>query len=306
MTSAAKRRTSASFSAGAGSAAPSTCGEEPRRAHGAAREHDGRGAAVQQPQRRVPAVHVAGGDHGDGQLGGERERHRVVGVAFVELRRRARVDADGGRAGGDEPGRREAPELVAVPQPRADLHGDGDAAPLRGVVHGLHHGGDDAGGALGLGEQRRPGAGLDDLAHGAGHVEVDEVGAGGHRPPRRVGQHVGVGAEQLEPERVLVLPVGEVVERAPVVVVHAVGGDHLRVDEPGPPAAHAAPERRRREAGHGSHEEPPLERESAEGERLEERIGRGAGLGRQRAGRGHARGLRLAAGAASRSRCRAA
>ena len=155
MASAAKRRTSPSFSAGGGLGRAQHLGEEPRRAHGAAGEHHGRGAAVQQPQRRLPAVHVAGGDDGDGQLGGERERHRVVGVAAVELRRRARVDADGGRAGGDEPGRREAPELVAVPQPRADLHGDRDAAPRRGVLHGLDHGGDDAGGAVRLGEQRR-------------------------------------------------------------------------------------------------------------------------------------------------------
>ena len=43
----------------------------------------------------------------------------------------------------------------------------------------------------GVAQQRRAGAGLDDLAHGAGHVEVDQVGAGRdagggrRRPPRR-------------------------------------------------------------------------------------------------------------------------
>ena len=166
---------------------------------------------------------------------------RVVGAAAVKLRRRPRVDAHGGCAGGDEPGRQSAPELVAVAQPERILTVTGTPRP-GAAPPPRHHGGDDGGGAVRLREQRRAGAGLDDLAHGAGHVEVHEVGAGGHGAPGGVGEHVGVGAEELEAERVLVLAAGEVVERAPVVVVHAVGRDHLGEDEAGAPAAHAAPE----------------------------------------------------------------
>ena len=79
------------------------------------------------------------------------------------------------------------PSLVAVAQPRADLDGDRDAAPRRGVLHGRDDRGHDAGGAVGLREQRRAGARLDHLAHRARHVEVDQVGAGLHAPcpPRR-------------------------------------------------------------------------------------------------------------------------
>ena len=178
--SAAKRRTSASFSAGGG------CGRRRasrRTATGAptacAGEHHRGGAAVEQREGRRAAVHVAGGDHGDGQLGGEGERDARGRRGRGRAGRRARVDADGGGAGGDEAGRRAAPRLVAVAQPGADLDRDRHAAPGDGVDHGRTTRTMPAA-RSGSREQRRAGAGLDDLAHRAGHVEVHEVGAGRH------------------------------------------------------------------------------------------------------------------------------
>ena len=286
-------------------------GEQPRRAHGAAGEHHSRGAAVQQPQRRVPPVHVAGGDHRHGQRRRERERHRVVGKPAVQLRRRARVDADRRGPRLDQPRRERRPETVARAQAGPDLDGHGHRPARRSLAGRAHHGGDDGGGEVRLRQQRRPGARLDDLAHRARHVEVDHVGAGLHRAPGCVGQHVRVSAEQLEPERMLVLTVREVVERAPVVVVHSVGGDHLGEDESGAPAAHAAPERRSGESGHRRHDEAAVEPELADRKRAKQRIGCGRRrvAGSPRVGRRHAchsRRLSPAAGAASRSRCRAA
>ena len=58
--------------------------------------------------------------------------------------------------------------------------------------------------ALGLGQQRRPGAGLAHLRNRAAHVDVDQIRARGGDPLGGRGHHVGVGAEQLHRDRVLV------------------------------------------------------------------------------------------------------
>ena len=177
--------------------------EEPRATDGVAGEHDGGRAGVEQGEGGRAAVDVAGGDDGDGQLGRQGRRDAVVGAAAVELGRRARVDADGGCAGGDEAGRQPAPRLVALAQPGADLDRDRHARR-----HGGDHGAHDGLRRLRRAEQRRAGAGLDDLAHRAGHVEVDQVGAGGHADLGGARQRGRVGAEELEADRVLVLAAG--------------------------------------------------------------------------------------------------
>ena len=57
----------------------------------------------------------------------------------------------------------------------AHLHRDGDR-------HAALDRGDHRGGLRRLLEQRRPGAAIDDLAHGAAHVDVDDVGAAVDEP----------------------------------------------------------------------------------------------------------------------------
>src|SRR5450759_853723 len=93
-------------------------------------------------------------------------------AASIELARHPRVDADGGGAGGGEAGGGAASRLVAFAQPGTDLDRHGDA-----TLDGVDHLRDDRRGASGRSGPRRAGAGLDDLADGARHVEVHDVGA---------------------------------------------------------------------------------------------------------------------------------
>ena len=86
---------------------------------------------------------------------------------------------------------------VARPQPRAQLDRHRQAAPARRRAR-------DRDRAVGILEQRRAGAGLADLRHRAAHVDVDQVGAGGGDPLGGRGHHLGIGAEQLHRDRVLV------------------------------------------------------------------------------------------------------
>ena len=63
---------------------------------------------------------------------------------------------------------------------------------------------DDPRGVVGVVEQRRAGAGLRHLPDRAAEVDVDDVGAGGLDHPRRLGHRAGLGAEDLDRERMLV------------------------------------------------------------------------------------------------------
>src|SRR6185437_11179159 len=70
--------------------------------------------------------------------------------------------------------------------------------------------------------------GLAHLGHGAAHVEVDEVGAGGGDALGGGLHDVGVRAEQLHRDRVLVgVDAQQLGAGALVAVVHGVAGDHL-------------------------------------------------------------------------------
>ena len=84
--------------------------------------------------------------------------------------------------------------LISGAQTGAQLHGHGQpAAPGRRTG--------DRDRLVGIGEQRRAGAGLADLGHRAAHVDVDQVRSGGGNALGRGGHHVGVVAEQLDCRR---------------------------------------------------------------------------------------------------------
>ena len=87
---------------------------------------------------------------------------------------------------------------------------------------------------VGIGQQRRPGAGLAHLGHRAAHVDVDQVGAGGGHPLGGRRHHLGVVAEQLHRHRVLVgVDPQQLAAGALVAVVHGEARDHLGDDQAG-------------------------------------------------------------------------
>ena len=109
---------------------------------------------------------------------------------------------------------------------------------------------------VGVVEERRAGAGLRDLPHGAAEVDVDDVGARGRDHARRLGHHRRIGAEDLDRERVLVRADAQVAERPLVPVLDPCAGDHLRADEPGAEAAALAAKGLDADAGHRGQDEP--------------------------------------------------
>ena len=123
---------------------------------------------------------------------------------------------------------------------------------------------DDAGGVLGVVEERGAGAGLRHLAHRAAEVDVDDVGAGGLDHPRGLGHRDRVGAEDLDRERVLVGGDAEVPERPLVAVLDPRDRDHLRADEAGAVAAALPAERLDADAGHRREDEAAGDLDPAE------------------------------------------
>ena len=131
----------------------------------------------------------------------------------------------------------------AVAQAAAHLDADRDVDGARDRL-------DDRACAGGLVEERRAGARLGHLAHGAAEVDVDEIGAGGLHHPCRLGHRARLGAEDLDRERVLVAGDAEVTECALVPVLDPGAADHLGADESGAEAATLAAERLHADAGH--------------------------------------------------------
>ena len=200
---------------------------------------------------------VARGDHGHiderDELGGE----GVVGEARVHLLGRARVQ---GQRGG-----------ARLDQARAD--GEAVARPVRGAAAHLHRdrqrrrGRDRLDDPRRVGrvvEQRGAGAGLGHLADGAAEVDVHDVGAGRLDDPCGLGHRGGVGAEDLDRERVLVGGDAQVAERAFVLVLDPRDRDHLRADEPGAVAAALAAKCLHAHTGHGREHEPARDLDPAE------------------------------------------
>ena len=113
-------------------------------------------------------------------------------------------------------------------QPRAKLDRDRDPAALA-------RGRGDPDGQVVVGEQRRPGAGLADLADRTAHVDVDQVGAGLGDDRGRRAHHLRVLAEELDRDRVLVgMEAKQLLQGALVPVVEPEARDHLRDGQPGP------------------------------------------------------------------------
>ena len=185
---------------------------------------------------------------------------RVVRAARVLLRGVPRVEGDARPrrprrpAGAPAPRRRGRPglrpgrSLTVTGRPLPSPAARGDRDRLVGVV-----------------EQRGAGAGLADLAHRAAHVEVDQVGArlGDHR--RRLAHDVGVVAEQLHRDRVLVgVDAQELGDRALVAVGEPEAGHHLRGHQPRAVAARLQAHEPVADAGQRRQHEPVLERAAAE------------------------------------------
>src|SRR5262249_19826774 len=82
-------------------------------------------------------------------------------------------------------------------------------------------------------QQVCPRAGLRDLLHRTAEVDVDDVGAHCLDHPRGLGHRPGVGAEELDRERMLVRRDAEVAKRLLVAMLDAGATDQLRADEPG-------------------------------------------------------------------------
>ena len=116
---------------------------------------------------------------------------------------------------------------IAGPLPRAQLDGHRQPAPPRRRLRHRHR-------ARRLLEQRRAGAGLAHLRHRAPHVDVDQVRArGGHALGGR-GHHVGIVAEQLHGDRVLLgVDAEQLAAGTLILVVHRVARDHLRHHQAG-------------------------------------------------------------------------
>ena len=109
---------------------------------------------------------------------------------------------------------------------------------------------DDAARAIGILEEVRAGARLRDLLHRAAEVDVDDVGSDGLDHARGVRHRSGVGAEELDRERVLVGGDAEVAERLLVAVLDPGAAHHLGAHEAGAVAASLAPKRLHADARH--------------------------------------------------------
>ena len=109
------------------------------------------------------------------------------------------------------PGRCPGRSLTVTGRPLPSRRRAGDRDRLVGVV-----------------EQRRARAGLADLAHRAAHVQVDQVGARVGHDLRGLAHHVGVVAEELHRDRVLVrVDAQELAHGALVAVLEAEARHHL-------------------------------------------------------------------------------
>ena len=118
---------------------------------------------------------------------------------------------------------------------------------------------DDPAGVLGVVEERRARAGLRHLADGAAEVDVHDVRARGLDQARRIGHRVGLGAEDLHGQRMLVRADPQVAERALVAVLEAGAADHLGAHEPGPEPASLAAKGLHADTGHRGEHDPAVE-----------------------------------------------
>jgi transcription elongation factor GreA len=167
----------------------------------------------------------------------------AVGCARVHLLGRARVQRERGCACGDELRPQLETRPRAVAQSSAHLHRDGHVDRRRNRL-------DDPARAQRVLEQRRARARLRHLPDRAAEVDVDQVGARRDDHAGRFTHGRGIGAEQLDGERMLVGGDAEVAERALVAVLDARAADHLRAHETGSEAPSLAAKGLHADAGH--------------------------------------------------------
>ena len=161
-----------------------------------------------------------------------------------------------------EPDGEVEPGAVFGPQARAQLDRHRPPAPLpRGLDQRQRQ--------LGVGEELDPGPGPADLPHRAAHVDVDQVGAdlGGDRRP---GAHrLGVVAEELDRDRVLVgVDPHQLAQGALVSMVQAEARDHLRDREAGAVALGLEADEPVADPGQGREQDPVLDPDAADLERV--------------------------------------
>jgi len=136
----------------------------------------------------------------------------------------------------------------------ADLHHD--RHPRLGGYTGHRAG--DRHGLLGIVQERRARTGLHHLAHGATHVDVEDVGdhRAGEHDLGRPDHDVHCIPEELHCERPLFGHEAEVLGRPDVTVDKPVGADHLGRDQPDPVRFEVAPVGSGGESRHGSQYDP--------------------------------------------------
>ena len=197
--------------------------EEPGVAEGAAADHAQVRAGVAQDVRGVrTGEDIAVGDDGDGDGCLDSADDVPVRPARVHLRPRAPVHRDRGGPGGfTDFGEFHRVDAAAVPA-FAELDGHG---PVRRAAYGL----DDAPGQVRITHQGRAVPGPDDLAHGAAHVDVQNVRAGEReRHGRRLRHDLRLVTEDLRGGRVLVFGHIEQGLGLLVPVDQRLRADHLR------------------------------------------------------------------------------
>ncbi len=143
---------------------------------------------------------------------------------------------------------------------RSDLHRDGDVdAGPDGLDHPSR--------ARRILEQGGAGIASDDLADGASHVHVDQIGAPIDEAFGRLRQDVGLAAGDLHARRALLGAQLREGQRPRVIPHDSVGHDHLGGREPAPQALHDAAERQIRESGHGSQQERRIDHQPSDPQR---------------------------------------
>ena len=121
---------------------------------------------------------------------------------------------------------------------------------------GLGHRLDDPAGPIRVVQQGCARTRLRHLANRAPEVDVDEVRAGRLDHARRLAHHLGLGAEDLNRQRMLGGGDPQVPECPLVAVLETGARDHLRADETGAEAAALTAERLDADARHGRQDEP--------------------------------------------------
>jgi hypothetical protein len=144
------------------------------------------------------------------------------------------------------------PDLEAGPRAVREAAAHLDRERERGRVRDRF---DDRARARRLLEAVRARARLRHLADGTAEVDVDDVRARVLDHPGGLGHHAGLGAEDLDRERMLVGGDAQVAERALVLVREPGAADHLGADEPGAEAAPLAAEGLHADPCHGGQHE---------------------------------------------------